>query len=262
VLRRGPATSETSHSVAVYLIIPRLFGLLRSSYAQIGYLDSHAAASIAARLDTGSEVRARVKSVYAPGREGQPSREPDHRVTLSVSHVRFERRVGPIACEESTTLRVCQSLPDSAGQSRATPSSCRPRRGLLVPWSDSSQRSKTAARSESPVARRSVGKDEFGFDEAVDYKATDWREQLVRATPGGIDINFENVGGAIMEAVMARMNHYARMPLCGLISGYNTAEPSSRGEIESRIRSAVAWTSMEAACPKPHQSETRRPTHC
>jgi HIRAN domain len=72
VLRRGPATGETSHAVAVYLVVPRLFGLLRSSYAQIGYLDSHAAASIAARLDTGSEVRARVKSVYAPEEKDSP----------------------------------------------------------------------------------------------------------------------------------------------------------------------------------------------
>ncbi len=72
MLRRGPATGETSHAVAVYLVVPRLFGLLRSSYAQIGYLDSHAAASIAARLDTGSEVRARVKSVYAPEEKDSP----------------------------------------------------------------------------------------------------------------------------------------------------------------------------------------------
>jgi NADPH-dependent curcumin reductase len=69
-------------------------------------------------------------------------------------------------------------------------------------------------------------KDVFGFDEAVDYKAADWREQLLRATPNGVDVNFENVGGEIMEAVMARMNLYGRMPLCGMISGYNNALPA------------------------------------
>jgi NADPH-dependent curcumin reductase CurA len=69
-------------------------------------------------------------------------------------------------------------------------------------------------------------KDEFGYDEAVDYKATDWRERLVQATPKGVDVNFENVGGEIMEAVMLRMNLYGRMPLCGMISGYNAAEPA------------------------------------
>lgn len=69
-------------------------------------------------------------------------------------------------------------------------------------------------------------RDEFGYDEAIDYKAPDWREQLIEATPKGIDVNFENVGGEIMEAVMSRMNLYGRMPLCGMISGYNTAEPA------------------------------------
>ncbi|HAN29715.1 MAG TPA: NADP-dependent oxidoreductase, partial [Haliea salexigens] len=67
--------------------------------------------------------------------------------------------------------------------------------------------------------------DELGFDAAVDYKASDWREQLAAATPDGIDVNFENVGGEIMEAVMARMNLFGRMPLCGMISGYNSGEP-------------------------------------
>ena len=66
--------------------------------------------------------------------------------------------------------------------------------------------------------------DELGFDAAVDYKADDWREQLKAATPDGIDVNFENVGGEIMEAVMARLNLRARMVLCGLISGYNETE--------------------------------------
>ena len=67
--------------------------------------------------------------------------------------------------------------------------------------------------------------DELGFDAAVDYKADDWRRQLKAATPDGIDVNFENVGGEIMEAVMGRLNIRARMVLCGLISGYNETEP-------------------------------------
>ena len=72
LLRKELATDGTSHSVAVYLGIPRLFGLLRSSYAQIGYLDPQAAASIAARLDSDGEVRAHVKSVYAPEEKDSP----------------------------------------------------------------------------------------------------------------------------------------------------------------------------------------------
>lgn len=63
--------------------------------------------------------------------------------------------------------------------------------------------------------------DELGFDAAIDYKNPDWKEKLKEATPNGVDINFENVGGEIMEAVYRRMNLYGRIVLCGLISGYN-----------------------------------------
>lgn len=65
----------------------------------------------------------------------------------------------------------------------------------------------------------------LGADAAVDHKAADWHDQLVAATPEGIDVDFENVGGQIMDAVFARLNFRARVALCGLISGYNDAEP-------------------------------------
>jgi NADPH-dependent curcumin reductase CurA len=69
--------------------------------------------------------------------------------------------------------------------------------------------------------------DRLGFDDAVDYKASDWRDQLAAATPEGIDVDFENVGGEIMDAVFARLNLRARVALCGLISGYNeTVQPA------------------------------------
>ena len=67
---------------------------------------------------------------------------------------------------------------------------------------------------------------ELGFDAAVDYKAPDWRDQLKAATPDGIDVDFENVGGEIMEAVFGRLNVRARVALCGLISGYNDDAPA------------------------------------
>jgi NADPH-dependent curcumin reductase CurA len=67
--------------------------------------------------------------------------------------------------------------------------------------------------------------DRLGLDAAVDYKADDWKQQLIAATPDGIDVDFENVGGEIMELVFARLNLRARVALCGLISGYNDADP-------------------------------------
>jgi NADPH-dependent curcumin reductase CurA len=67
--------------------------------------------------------------------------------------------------------------------------------------------------------------DQLGLAGAVDHRASDWRGQLVAATPDGIDVDFENVGGEIMDAVIARLNLRARVVLCGLISGYNDPEP-------------------------------------
>jgi NADPH-dependent curcumin reductase CurA len=63
----------------------------------------------------------------------------------------------------------------------------------------------------------------LGFDAAVDRRADDWREQLAAATPEGIDVDFENVGGEVMDEVFARLNLRARVVLCGLISAYNDA---------------------------------------
>ena len=68
--------------------------------------------------------------------------------------------------------------------------------------------------------------DELGFDAAIDYKNEDVPARLDALAPGGIDINFEQVGGEIMEAVMARMNNFGRMPLCGMISTYNDVDPA------------------------------------
>src|SRR5213080_4383879 len=66
---------------------------------------------------------------------------------------------------------------------------------------------------------------DLGFDAAVDYKTPDWRDRLRAATPAGVDLDFENVGGEIMDEVMARMNLGGRVVLCGMISGYNEGKP-------------------------------------
>lgn len=66
---------------------------------------------------------------------------------------------------------------------------------------------------------------DLGFDAAVNYKQPDWKGKLAAATPNGIDIDFENVGGEIMQAVFDRMNLHGRVVVCGLISGYNKEDP-------------------------------------
>lgn len=73
--------------------------------------------------------------------------------------------------------------------------------------------------------------EQLGFDACVDHRAADWRERLDAATPDGVDVDFENVGGEIMDHVLMRLNIGARIALCGMISEYNsyTGENSSAG---------------------------------
>jgi NADPH-dependent curcumin reductase CurA len=66
---------------------------------------------------------------------------------------------------------------------------------------------------------------DLGFDAAINYKQSDWKERLATATPNGIDIDFENVGGEIMHTVLDRMNLHGRVIVCGLISGYTKEDP-------------------------------------
>ena len=68
-------------------------------------------------------------------------------------------------------------------------------------------------------ARRLV--EDYGFDAGVDYRAEDFADRLRAATPDGADVLFENVGGAVMEAAIARMNPKGRIALSGMISIYN-----------------------------------------
>jgi NADPH-dependent curcumin reductase CurA len=66
---------------------------------------------------------------------------------------------------------------------------------------------------------------EIGYDAAVDYKAGRLAEDLRRACPDGIDVDFENVGGEVFDTVLSKMNQSGRVAVCGLISGYGAAEP-------------------------------------
>ncbi|WP_417606307.1 NADP-dependent oxidoreductase [Primorskyibacter flagellatus] len=63
--------------------------------------------------------------------------------------------------------------------------------------------------------------DTLGFDACIDYKAEGFPDALKAAVPDGIDIYFENVGGAVFDAVFPLLNTLARIPVCGLISQYN-----------------------------------------
>lgn len=81
--------------------------------------------------------------------------------------------------------------------------------------------------------------EELGFDACVDYKAGNLWESLKDATPKGIDVYFENVGGEIFDTVLRRVNAFARIPLCGLVSQYNLAEPYAMKNIASLLVNRV-----------------------
>jgi len=70
-------------------------------------------------------------------------------------------------------------------------------------------------------------KSKFKFDHAINYKiTTDLKDAISKACPNGVDIYFDNVGGDISDAVLANINKFARLPVCGAISLYNeTAVP-------------------------------------
>ena len=66
--------------------------------------------------------------------------------------------------------------------------------------------------------------DELGFDACVDHRADDFADALKGACPSGVDIDFENVGGKVFDAVLPLLNTFARVPVCGLVAHYNATE--------------------------------------
>jgi NADPH-dependent curcumin reductase CurA len=74
--------------------------------------------------------------------------------------------------------------------------------------------------------------EDYGFDAAVDHRSPTFVDDLAKATPDGIDVYFENVGGAVAAAVTRRLNRFARIPVCGLVAGYNaTSAPEGPDQL-------------------------------
>ncbi|CAD2081311.1 NADP-dependent oxidoreductase [Jeotgalicoccus coquinae] len=76
--------------------------------------------------------------------------------------------------------------------------------------------------------------EELGFDAGVDYKADDFKEKLAEALTDGVDVYFENVGGTVSDEVFKYLNRFARIPVCGTISSYNSKEdngPRVQGQL-------------------------------
>ncbi|WP_260597784.1 NADP-dependent oxidoreductase [Sphingomonas endolithica] len=74
------------------------------------------------------------------------------------------------------------------------------------------------------AAKTAYLRDHLGLAEAIDYKAADFKEQVERALPDGIDAFFENVGGPIFPVLMEYFNKDAKMVVCGTIADYSKTE--------------------------------------
>ncbi len=81
--------------------------------------------------------------------------------------------------------------------------------------------------------------EELGFDACLDHRAPDLAGRLAVAAPDGVDIYFENVGGAVRDAVWPRLNIGARVPVCGLVSGYNGVADEPASGVDDLLMSLI-----------------------
>jgi len=83
-------------------------------------------------------------------------------------------------------------------------------------------------------------KDELGFDAAVDHRAPDFPAALAAVCPDGIDVYFENVGGAVWQAVLPLLNAFARVPVCGLIAQYSGGAAGTENLLPATMRAVLS----------------------
>jgi NADPH-dependent curcumin reductase len=77
---------------------------------------------------------------------------------------------------------------------------------------------------------------ELGFDTCIDHRSADLGAALDRACPNGIDVYWENVGGAVQQAVFPRLNDFGRVVMCGMVSEYNDVEPRPGPNLMAAVR--------------------------
>jgi NADPH-dependent curcumin reductase len=77
---------------------------------------------------------------------------------------------------------------------------------------------------------------ELGFENCIDHRSADLEAALDRTCPNGIDVYWENVGGAVQRAVFPRLNDFGRMVMCGMVSEYNDVEPRPGPNLMTAVR--------------------------
>jgi NADPH-dependent curcumin reductase CurA len=84
----------------------------------------------------------------------------------------------------------------------------------------------------------------LGFDACIDHRDPNLRELLSAAAPKGVDVYFENVGGAVWQAVLPLLNPFARVPVCGLIAQYNASGQAPGPDLLPATMRAVLTKSL------------------
>ncbi len=100
-------------------------------------------------------------------------------------------------------------------------------------------------------------KEELGFDAAIDHRGADLGGALDRACPGGIDVYFENVGGAVQQAVFPRLNDFGRMVMCGMIAEYNDGAPRPGPNLGAVVRKRLKIQGFIVSDQRHRQAEFR-----
>jgi NADPH-dependent curcumin reductase CurA len=85
---------------------------------------------------------------------------------------------------------------------------------------------------------------ELGFDACVDYRAGNLLQDLRQACPKGVDVDFENVGGEILDTLLSVMNPFSRIVLCGLIADYDVSEPHGYKRLRSVLVNRIRMQGM------------------
>jgi NADPH-dependent curcumin reductase len=85
---------------------------------------------------------------------------------------------------------------------------------------------------------------ELGFDACIDYKAGNLLADLQKHCPKGVDVDFENVGGVILDTVLRVMNLFSRIVVCGLIAEYSASEPYGYKMLRSVLVNRIKMQGM------------------
>ena len=86
--------------------------------------------------------------------------------------------------------------------------------------------------------------EELGFDDCVDHRSADVAGRMRAACPNGIDVDFENVGGALLDTLLPMMNRFSRIVICGLVAEYNAAEPYGYKKLRSILVNRIRMQGM------------------